>query len=52
MNDIRKKKGFPALHSEDLPMTQRQHKYDQWADLVRASLDMDKVYRIMGWGEA
>ena len=52
MNQIRQEKGLPALSAGDLPVMQRQHKYDQWADLVRASLDMNKIYQIMGWGEA
>jgi adenosylcobyric acid synthase len=51
MNHIRREKGLPALDAANLPAMQRQHKYDQWADLVRASLDMDRIYRIMGLGE-
>lgn len=50
MNEIRGKKGLPALQATDLPVSRRQHKYDQLADLVRAALDMEKLYNIMGWG--
>ncbi len=52
MNQIRRSKGLPELNSDDLPVQQRQRKYDEWAELVRASLDMDELYRIMGLREA
>jgi adenosylcobyric acid synthase len=51
MNEIRRGKGLADLNSADLPCEQRQRKYDEWAQLVRDSLDMDKIYRIMGLRE-
>lgn len=52
MNEIRNSKGLPVLEIDQLPSQQRQQKYDQWADLVRASLDMNRLYHIMGLREA
>ena len=43
----------PAMMSEDaLPAAEyKERQYDKLAALVRSSLDMDKVYRIMGFEE-
>lgn len=48
MNTLRMEKGLPELHKEDLPIYNRQHKYDILAQTVRESLAMSDIYRIMG----
>ncbi len=48
INNIRKAKGMDTDNSEPITFTQyKQGEYNRLADVVRHSLDMDKIYRIM-----
>lgn len=47
INEVRRSKGLSAL--DDLAVPVKQDKYDQLAAQVRAALDMEKIYAIMGW---
>ncbi|MEN8614487.1 cobyric acid synthase [Dehalogenimonas sp. THU2] len=48
MNNLRKRKGLPE-RVYDAPLDKDKH-YDALADLVRSSLDMEAVYRILDEG--
>lgn len=48
VNDLRQAKDLPALNREDLPLYHKQHKFDVLAQTVRESLNMDRLYQIMG----
>jgi len=52
INFLRELKGLPVLTENQIPGTQREQKYDRLARIVRENLDMDKLYAIMGLGEA
>lgn len=48
VNAIRKEKGLSLLQARDLDIYQRERNYDKVAEIVRNSIDMEKIYKIMG----
>lgn len=48
MNALRDKKGLPHLDKQELSLDHKQLEYDQLAKIVRESLNMEKLYEIMG----
>jgi adenosylcobyric acid synthase len=48
MNNLRRRKGLPE-RVYDAPLDKEKH-YDALADLVRNSLDMKAIYRILDEG--
>jgi len=48
INAIRKEKGLSLLQERDLDIYQRERNYDRVAEIVRNSVDMEKIYKIMG----
>lgn len=49
INDLRHDKGLEQLKQQDLPFYRSRQKYDALADRVRESLNMSRIYKIMGW---
>jgi len=49
INSIRKEKGLRLLDQTDLNIFYKQQSYDRVAEVVRDSLDMKKLYKIMGF---
>ena len=47
LNCLRRKKGLPDLPSRRNFRAEKQRNYDRLARIVRANLDMDRLYRIM-----
>ncbi len=47
INDLRRKKGLSPLDQQNPAFYKKQAKYDQVAEIVRASLDMEQLYKIM-----
>ena len=52
LNALRLAKGLPALKNTRNVYAEKQHSYDALADVVRRSLDMDKLHAIMGGDRA
>ncbi len=48
INDIRREKLLPELEMSQLGIVEKNSRFDHLADIVRSSLDMEKVYQIMG----
>ena len=48
LNTIREEKGLNLLQEKDLDIYQRERNYDKLAEIVRNSLNMEKVYKMMG----
>lgn len=48
VNALRRPKGLPDLNKQELDFDNKSARYDHLADVVRASLDMEKLYEIMG----
>lgn len=48
INALRIKKGLPALENKRNVYAEKQRAYDNLAEKVRAALDMDKLYKILG----
>ncbi len=49
INAIRAQKKLNPIDKQDLSLQQKQAKYDHLAEIVRSSLDMEKLYEIMGF---
>ncbi len=50
MNQMRQEKGMPVLMEEQFTTYQREQSYNQLADIVRKSIDMKRLYEIVGLG--
>ncbi|AEF93478.1 Cobyric acid synthase [Desulfotomaculum nigrificans CO-1-SRB] len=50
INFLRRRKGLSQLSIEQMPVMQREKNYDRLAEVVRGSLDMPKLYHLMGLG--
>lgn len=48
LNELRRSKGLPTLDEKELHLSGQPNKYDRLADIVRAALDMKKIYQMMG----
>ena len=48
INALRLRKGLPALENKRNVYAEKQRAYDNLAEKVRAALDMDKLYKILG----
>lgn len=47
-NAIRKEKGLSLLYEKDLDIYQKERNYNKAAEIVRKSIDMEKIYKMMG----
>lgn len=52
INSVRRDKSLSSLKKTDLNFFAKEEKYERLADTVRRSLDMKKLYEIMGLGKA
>jgi adenosylcobyric acid synthase len=52
MNNIRKKKGLIPLEEKNLPIFQKENRYDRLAEVVRNSVDMEQIAAILNAGGA
>ena len=48
INALRLRKALPALENKRNVYAEKQRAYDNLAEKVRAALDMDKLYKILG----
>ncbi len=48
INAVRIEKGLSLLHENDLDIYQKERNYDKAAEIVKNSIDMEKIYEIMG----
>jgi adenosylcobyric acid synthase len=52
INNIRTKKGFGRIEGNNISFNEfKESRYDHLADLIRANLDMDMIYRILDKGQ-
>jgi adenosylcobyric acid synthase len=47
MNDLREKKGLTPLEGKNLPVYQKENRYDRLAETVRNSVDMEQIAAIL-----
>lgn len=52
MNNLRSRKGLAPLDEQELVPYNKQHKYDQLAEIIRTALNMKMLYEIMGIKDA
>lgn len=50
INNLRRKKGLEKIQDTEVQFKEyKEAQYDKLAEMIRANLDMDRVYEILGW---